>query len=137
MTFLDILTTFFINHESFDPMFGMYRCTNTRKMPALSSVRNVLFRHDEKSKITFPQNVTCPYKQLFFPYPSIFFKNDNCRVYSVLCGMGKIVLVTLPRWPSCPYMVIVFGTNWLILLKLGIQHQAVENYQVVKMMTLG
>ena len=47
----------------------------------------------------------------------------------------QTVLVTLPRWPPCPYMVktlkIFFsGTKTPMTLKLGMQHRVLEYYQV-------
>ena len=58
----------------------------------------------------------------------------------ILLGMGqrkfiKMVQVTWPRWPSCPYMVktfkiFSFGTKRPMTLKLGMQNWVLEYYQV-------
>ena len=42
-----------------------------------------MFRHYKNGKITHPQNVVCLSKQLFYPYQTVFLKNDNWRVYGV------------------------------------------------------
>ena len=40
----------------------------------------------KNKQITYPRNVACSSKQLFFfSYQTVFFKNDNWRVY----GVGK------------------------------------------------
>ena len=50
----------------------------------------LLFRHYKNGKITYPRNVACSSKQLFFPYQTVFFKNDNWRVYGVFSACYKV-----------------------------------------------
>ena len=48
---------------------------------------------------------------------------------------AQAYLVTWPRWPPCPYMVktlknlLLWNQRWMTL-KLGMQHQVLEYYQV-------
>ena len=50
--------------------------------------------------------------------------------------VAQMVLITLPRWPPCPYMVktlkkIYFSeTKGLMTLKLGMHHRVLKYYQV-------
>ena len=52
-------------------------------MIALSSFRIYLLDVIKTAKLLNPRNVACSSKQLFFPYQTVFFKNDNWRVNGV------------------------------------------------------
>ena len=93
MTFLDIFT--FVKRASFELTFWYAQMhIHTCKMTTLYSTRNFVFRRNENSKITFPRNVMCPYKQLIFSYASVFFKNDNCLVYGAASAqLSQMILL--------------------------------------------
>ena len=70
----------------------------------------------------WPQGVVCPCPRAIYMYVTIVFKhifllnplaNQSQILYGAPFGRGnlnfvKIVLVTWPRWPPCPYMVKTF-----------------------------
>ena len=50
---------------------------------------NLQLKCYKNDKITYPRNVTCSSEQLFIPYQTVFFKNDNWRVYGVILKTYK------------------------------------------------
>ena len=61
---------------------------------------NLLFTCYKIGTIIYPRNVLCSIKQLFFfLYQTIFFKNDNWRVYGVelLCSLTIVASADIMR----------------------------------------